>query len=75
MEAQNKRQKNCFTQNLSCPTFFEIFTSNFQKIFLAVFKNSFITKLKKNKPIEVNDFDRQYLNCFFEFLKSVKSNL
>ena len=38
-EAQTKTAKiDYFTKNLSSPTFFEITTSNFQKMFLDIFR-------------------------------------
>ena len=51
-EAQTKTaKKDYFTKNLSSPRFFEINTSNFQKMFLDIFKKFFRKKkyLKKNK--------------------------
>ena len=47
-EAQTTTAKiDFFTKNLSSPTFFEINTSNFQEMFLNIFKKFCRKKLKK----------------------------
>ena len=43
-----KLKKDYFTKNLSPPTFLKQFTSNFQEMFLAIFRNICRKQFKKN---------------------------
>ena len=63
MGGQTKTVKiDYFTKNLSFPMFFEITTSNFQKMFLAIFRK-FCQKELKIKTLYKN----RQKNCFFCF--------
>ena len=53
-EAQTKTAKiDYFTKNLSSPTFFDITTSNFQEVFLDIFRKFCRKKFLKNLKIKI----------------------
>ena len=62
-EAQTKAAKiDCFTKNLFPPTDFEINTSNFQEIFLDIFKKFRLKEFKK-----IYKKNQQKKQFFFNF--------